>query len=99
MLKHIVMMKLEDLDPADKKHNLEKLIDMLEELPKHISVIRHLEVGKNFSTRPTAMDLVLVTAFDGEAELDEYRVHPEHKKVLELIREVVDETRVVDYWM
>ena len=99
MLKHIVMMKLVAVDPADKKSNLENLIEMLEELPKHISVVKHLEVGKNFSTRPTAMDLILVTEFDGEKELDAYRVHPKHKKVLEFIKEVVNEARVVDYWI
>ncbi len=98
MLKHIVMMKLEDREPAKKEFNQKRLVAMLEDLKEHIPTINKMEVGTNFSTRPTAMDLILLTEFKGEKELDEYRVHPKHQKVLELISEVVDEIKVVDYW-
>jgi hypothetical protein len=98
MLKHIVMMKLEDMEPTEKEFNQKRLVSMLEGLIEHIPAISKLEVGNNFSTRPTAMDLVLITEFKGEKELDEYRVHPKHQKVLEFIKEVVDEVKVVDYW-
>lgn len=97
MLKHIVMMKMKDA--SEKEQNQKKLVEMLEALKGQISVIEFLEVGNNFSTRPTAMDIVLLTEFNDEAALDKYRVHPEHVKVLGFIKEVVDEARVVDYWV
>lgn len=96
MLKHIVMMKMKD--SLDKQENQKKLVEMLEGLSEHISAIEHLEIGNNFSGRPTAMDIVLVSEFKDEAALDEYRVHPEHVRVLDYIKEVIEEARVVDYW-
>jgi hypothetical protein len=97
MLKHIVMMRLKSAENEIKQKQMNKLKSMLEELKNSIDVLDFIEVGLNFSTRQTAFDLVLVTHFKGETELDLYRDHPDHLKVLDYIREVVSETAVVDY--
>jgi len=97
MLKHIVMMKLKET--SEKEQHQIKLVDMLQKLPQYIQVIEELEAGKNFSTRPTAMDVVLVVSLKDESALDEYRIHPEHVKVLNFIKQVVGEIKVVDYWV
>ncbi len=97
MLKHIVMMRLKSAENEVKQEQMNKLKSMLEDLKYSIDVLDFLEVGLNFSTRPTAFDLVLVTNFKGETELDLYREHPKHLKVLDYIREVVSESAVVDY--
>ena len=56
-----------------------------------------MEVGLNINKKPAAYDLVLTSHFESEEALDVYRVHPEHKKVLEYLYEVMETTAVVDY--
>ncbi|WP_216663760.1 MULTISPECIES: Dabb family protein [unclassified Lentimicrobium] len=93
------MMKLKAVDAELKQERLEKLASLLNDLQNHIPALQKMEVGLNFSTRPAAMDIVLSSSFKDEAGLEEYRVHPEHLEVLAYIKEVVEESRVVDYWV
>lgn len=99
MLKHIVMMKLKPAHAELMTERQTKLKDMLVELKNHIAELETMEVGLNFSTRPQAMDLVLVSTFKTEEALNIYRVHPQHIDVLKYIDEVVAESKVVDYWI
>ena len=71
--------------------------DKLEALKNKIPEVLHLETGVNFSESPKAFDLVLTTHFSSEADLDLYRNHPDHKKIVGLIKEIVSEVVVVDY--
>lgn len=77
--------------------NTLKLKRMLEELPSKIDQIKLYEVGINIADSPSASDIVLISGFESVESLNEYRVHPEHVKVLEFVRKVTDEARVVDY--
>jgi len=98
MVKHIVMLRLKNYEhKAQKLENALKLKKALEGLKNQVSEIKHLEVGLNFNEKPGAYDLVLSTAFDTEDDLEIYRLHPEHKKVLVFLRTVSEETAVVDY--
>lgn len=95
MLRHIVMMTFSEREKLEStavtvKQLLLKLEDSIETLLK-------MEVGLNFSSRDTAYDLVLIADFNNEKDLDHYRVHPEHIKVLDYLTTVVDKTTVVDY--
>lgn len=99
MLQHIVMMNLKEVDADLKQERLGKLAAQLKDLKNHIPSLQKMEVGQNFSTRPTAMDIVLYSSFEDEAGLKEYSVHPKHVEVLAYIKEVVEEVRVVDYWV
>ncbi len=97
MLRHIVMFRMKDYTHDAKKERVAELKSKLESLDKKIPEVKHLEVGKNVNTKPTAFDLALVTDFENEASLDVYRKHPEHVKVLEFIKASVKELAVVDY--
>jgi len=97
MLKHIVMMKLKQAEVSVFKERQLKLESMLKELKKHIPSLYKIEIGLNISDRPTAYDIVLVSEFKNEANLNEYRVHPKHVEALTYIKEVVAEAKVVDY--
>ncbi len=99
MLKHIVMMKLKSQDLPIMLENLKQLENRLNDLLNHISIIEEWEVGINFSDRPTAMDIVLVSGFANEESLEKYKIHPKHVEVLAYIKEVIEEVRVVDYWV
>lgn len=94
MIKHIVSFKLKD---TDKEGNLQQLKSELDRLPEVIPGVVAFETGKNVSDRSSAYDLVLVSEFASTNDLDVYRNHPEHLKVLDLIHQVVADTVVVDY--
>ena len=74
----------------DIKDKLENLVDLIEPL-------NTMEVGLNFKDSDRAMDMVLVSTFDTKEGLEEYAVHPEHLKVVELIKQLGEYTKVVDY--
>ncbi len=98
MLQHIVFIRLDKSYSQNEKTSvLEKLQLILNELPKHIKEIKHLETGLNISTRGSAFDLSLSVELNNEADLESYRVHPKHKEVLNYMSTLQLETAVVDY--
>lgn len=98
MLKHIVMWNLKpEAEGANAAENAGKVKALLEGLKKHIPEILELEVGLPLRAAPGMPDLVLVSAFEGEAQLEIYQKHPEHQKVVEFVKKVVAARHVVDY--
>jgi len=92
------MFRMKDCDtPEEKKNNAIQLKESIEGLKNVIPEIKFIEVRFNINTKPSAYDLVLINDFDSEGTLDIYRNHPEHQKVLVLLKEVVEYTAVVDY--
>lgn len=92
------MIRLKETDlPEAKYENADKLKAAIESLLGVIPELKSMEVGLNLSTKPSAYDLVLTSVFNSLEDLDIYRVHPEHKKVLDLLYEVMEQTAVVDY--
>jgi hypothetical protein len=93
MIIHIVSFKLKP-EFKDKailiKQALETLKDCIPQIVK-------IEVGINLSKQANAFDLVLNSEFNSLEDIEIYRVHPEHEKVLKLIALYKQETMVVDY--
>lgn len=94
MIVHIVMFKFKD---ENKALNLAKVQAKLEKLEELIDGLKSMEVGINFTEADRAMDLSLYSTFETQADLKAYAVHPEHLKVVEFIKEVTIESKVVDY--
>ena len=94
MIVHIVMFKFID---ENKEQNLEIVKKRLLELPSLIASLKSMEVGINFTISPRAFDMSLYSTFDTKEALDEYATHPEHLKLVELIKSVTIESKVVDY--
>ncbi len=94
MVRHIVMF---DFKKENKKENIEKAKEMLENLIDSVPTLKDIEVGVNFSSEDRAMDLSIITSFDNKAGLQEYSTHPEHLKVVEFIKTVVISSKVSDY--
>ncbi len=94
MIVHIVMFKFKD---EDKALNMAKVQKKLIQLEAKIPGLRSMEVGINFNESDRAFDLSLYSTFDSEMDLKEYATHEEHLKVVELIKEVTLESKVVDY--
>jgi len=94
MVVHIVMFKFKE---ENKALNLAKIKHKLEKLEELIEVLRSMEVGINFTDSPRAYDMSLYSTFETRGDLKIYAEHEEHLKVVELIKEVTIESKVVDY--
>ncbi len=98
MIKHIVLWKLKDsVDGQPKKELAVRLKKALEDLIGKIPEIRMLEVGINTNPADIASDVSIYSEFDSQKDLEAYQKHPEHSKVVELVKKVTVERRVSDY--
>ena len=94
MIVHIVMFKFRD---EGKESNIQEVVKRLNALVELIPALKKMEVGVNFTDSERAFDLSLYSTFDTKENLQSYAVHPEHLKVVELIKSVTLESKVVDY--
>ena len=94
MIVHIVLFQFKE---ENKKANIIQAKQMLENLMGAVPSLRSMDVGVNFSTEERAMDLSIITAFESKEDLEAYAVHPEHLKVVEFIKTVIEYSKVVDY--
>ena len=94
MVVHIVMFKFKE---ENKQANIIQAKQMLENLMGAVPSLRSIDVGVNFAQEARAMDLSIITSFEGKEGLDAYAIHPEHLKVVDFIKEVVEYSKVVDY--
>lgn len=92
MVRHIVVWKL-----GDMAHSLEIKTKLLA-LNGQIEVLKSIEVGIRSPQAPSSCwDVVLDTTFDTFADLDAYRVHPEHVKVGEYVQQIALQRVAIDY--
>lgn len=93
MIKHIVLLKLS----ADGIAQKDIIVERLNSLKDNIDFIRALEVGINFTDTPRAFDISLTVILDNKNDLERYSTHPYHLPILELLKSLDIETKVVDY--
>jgi len=94
MIVHIVMFKFAD---ENKEQNIQKAKEMLLGLEKDLDIIKKMEVGINFDESARAFDISLYSQFESKEDLNTYAVHEKHLKVVEFIKSVALESKVVDY--
>ncbi|PLY15451.1 MAG: stress responsive protein [Sulfurimonas sp.] len=83
MIIHIVMFKFKE---ENKKSNIKEVAEKLNSLSKLIPELKSIEVGVNFTDSDRAFDLSLYSTFETKEDLASYAIHPEHLKVVELIK-------------
>ena len=93
MIKHIVFFKLSD-EGLEKK---DEIVLKLNNLKDEIDLIRALEVGINFAQEDRAFDLSLTVIVDSKEALDQYAKHEKHIPVVEFIKSLGTQSKVVDY--
>lgn len=99
MLKHIVMWRLkEEALGATKEENSKKLIKDLKDLQQKIPEVLHIEAGIDVNGSEAAADVVLYSEFESMEDLQTYQKHPDHVEVVNFVKEIVTERRVVDYF-
>ena len=85
MLNHVVLFKFK-ADVAES--DITKLEELMEDLPNTISEILVYEFGRNTIPSERAYDFALVSLFANPESLERYQQHPDHLKVLDLIKEI-----------
>ena len=94
MIVHIVMFRFRQ---ENKKENIIQVKKELNALEGKIDELKSIEVGVDFNGSDRAFDLSLYSTFDSKDALACYATHSEHLKVVELIKKVTSESKVVDY--
>ena len=97
MINHVVLFKLKDYPEAEKAEIISELKNLIEGLKYKIEEVKYLKVGTNYELNAKSYDIALLSHFESAEDLDKYRIHPEHLKVLERIKETTSERAAVDY--
>ena len=95
MVKHIVSWNLKD--KQNRIEDCTKIKNALEALDGNIPGLIKIEVGIDFIQAEGSADVVLYSEFENRYALDSYQIHPDHKAVVPLIKELCCDRRAVDY--
>lgn len=89
----MVLFRLKDRSGENIERTREELLSLKDRVP----AIRSFEVGADIVRSERSYDLALISTFDSLDDLDAYRVHPEHLKVIDFIAQVKESSIAVDY--
>lgn len=97
VLRHVVLFKFkQDATPEQ----LRAVEQAFQALPKKIDVIRDFEWGTDVSVENLSKGFThcFFVTFENEQGRETYLPHPEHKKFVDLVKPLLDDVCVVDYW-
>ncbi len=94
-LKHVVFIKFKE---TVKEENIKELEEALSKLPSVIPEIRQYEFGRDVVRSERSYDFALVSEFDDLDALKQYQIHPEHQKVLGIVKELAENILAVDFF-
>lgn len=97
MINHVVLFKLKEYSETEKPIIINEMKSLLEGLKGKIKELKYIEVGINYELNAKSYDLALISHFESIEDLDKYRVHPEHKKVIAHFAETAIERAAVDF--
>lgn len=97
MINHVVLLKLREYSDEEKLEVITELKGKLLALKDKIEELKYVEVGENYQLAATSYDLALISHFESLEDLDKYRVHPEHLKVVERIGQTTVARAAVDF--
>lgn len=97
MINHVVLFKLKEYSTQEKQSVIAEMKSLLEGLNGKIGELKFIEVGVNYELETKSFDVALITHFNSIEDLDKYRVHPEHKKVIARFAEFNLDRAAVDF--
>lgn len=97
MIRHVVMWKFKESgEGKSKAENIAIVTERLYALLPVIPQLKKMEIGADISHTEMSMDLMLLTEFDSVEDMKTYAVHPEHVKVSQYVRSVIESRVVLD---
>ncbi len=94
MIQHMVMFKLRaDVSEAA----FAELEQQLADLPRQIAEIESLDFGLDVVRSERSYDFGLLAGFRDLEALKRYQEHPEHQKVLEILKTFAEQIIAVDF--
>lgn len=97
MINHVVLFKLKDFPDKEKPLIIAEMKTLLEGLQGKINELKYLEVGTNYELNSKNFDIALISHFESIGDLEKYRVHPEHQKVVKRFAEITADRAAVDF--
>jgi hypothetical protein len=98
MINHVVLFKLKEFETEkDKELVLEEFKSKLLALKQIIDELKYIEVGTHYSTQSPSFDICLISHFNSLDDLEKYKIHPEHLKVVDYVKQVAIDRAAVDY--
>ena len=98
MINHVVLFKLKEFENEDLKAVVRsKIAHALLALKDKIHEIKYMQVGENYDLNTAAHDICLITHFESLQDLAAYQIHPEHLKVIELVKANTSGKAAVDF--
>ena len=99
MIRHVCMFEfLDEAEGRTRAENVAITKAMLEALPAKIHWIRASTVAVGSPDAPVGnWDLILISDFDSFADLERYRVHPDHVAVGDFMKPVRRARACVDF--
>ncbi|WP_437228803.1 Dabb family protein [Planctomicrobium sp. SH661] len=96
-LRHVVLFKFK---PDATQAQIDAVVKAFGELPGKVSEIDEYEWGTDVSPEKLSKGLThcFFVTFTSEANRDTYLTHPDHVKFVELLKPILDDVTVVDYW-
>ena len=96
-LRHVVCFKFKE--DASKKQ-VDAVVKAFASLEKKIPAIKDFEMGTNNSPEGLNKEFThcFVVTFADEKGRKEYLPHPDHKKSVELLKPILADVFVIDYW-
>ena len=94
MIQHVVVLKFK---AGVSDSDIEALENALERLPGTIPEIMTYDFGRDIVRSERSFDFALVSSFKDLDALKRYQGHPEHLKVLDLVKKMCDQIVAVDF--
>ncbi len=94
MLKHVVFMKFEEGTTDAEVSALEKALG---ELPAKVPEIRGFQFGRDIIRSERSCDFALISDFDNLEAMQRYQVHPDHVRVIGIVRNLSVSIQAVDF--
>lgn len=98
MINHVVLFKLKEFESETAKTEaVLEIKNALLGLNGKIAELKYIEVGNNFELAAKSFDICLITHFESLDGLNVYATHPEHLKVVDVVRKYAIDRAAVDF--
>lgn len=97
-LRHVVLLKFNE---SSTREDIAKVETAFKDLAKKLKMVKDFEWGINNSPENLNQGLThcFILTFQSEKDRDDYSVHPEHEKFVDVLKLHMEKATVVDFWV